>query len=85
MAYRLLESLSKRQLENITGNRLLEGSGTIGLSVYPDAYQATGIQKTQSFLQATAIIKTYNPYMATAIIKTYNPYLAASQLKGILP
>ena len=55
MAYRLLENLSKRELEDLTDFRLLD-SGVV-IAVYPDPFKST------------SLIKNYDPFTAVSQLR----------------
>ena len=67
MAYRLLENLSKRELEDLTDFRLLD-SGVV-IAVYPDPFKSTSLPKTQAMFAATALIKNYDPFTAVSQLR----------------
>ena len=82
---RLLENKTRRELESVAYDRLLENivpSGVVVLTVFPDAFQATAVSKTQMFLTATATPKTQSFFAATATIKKVDPFSATTQLYG---
>ena len=55
MAYRLLENLSKRELEDLTDFRLLD-SGVV-IAVYPDPFQSTALPKYYNLFNAVSQLR----------------------------